>query len=256
VTRGAIWGGGERHVASLLEGFHDRSVRMSLAVFSDGGLAREARRLNVTVHYLPKRFRGDPGPLWGLVQVIRRHRVDIVHTHMTSGNFYGRVAARLARGRGLMSTLHYIDPEALPFLPKVLQRLFFDGDIWMARMCDRIVATSEHLRRTLIERGMSEAQAGDHPEWRESRVDRVDQVAASRAGRAGDRARHPVVGIVGGWSVKNQALFPAPRRECSTASPPASWSWGMGRCANRCALFRNSWRWTSTWCSPGFGTMS
>jgi len=30
VTRGAIWGGGERHVLALLEGFQGRSVRMSL----------------------------------------------------------------------------------------------------------------------------------------------------------------------------------------------------------------------------------
>jgi len=217
VTRGAIWGGGERHVASLLEGFHDRSrsVRLSLAVFSDGGLAREARRLNVTVHYLPKRFRGDPGPLWGLVQVIRRHRVDIVHTHMTSGNFYGRLAARLARGRGLMSTLHYIDPEALPFLPKALQRLFFDGDIWMARMCDRIVATSEHLRRTLIERGMSERKLVTILNGVNLDSTRVDQHAAFRLrDELGIVRGTPVVGIVGRLvPVKNQALFLRAARE-------------------------------------------
>ncbi|MGD8375387.1 MAG: glycosyltransferase family 4 protein, partial [Acidobacteriota bacterium] len=154
VTAGAIWGGGERHVASLLEGFRGREVRQSVAVFAEGRLAAEARRLGAPVHVVPKRFRGDPGPLWGLRRVIRRHRIDIVHTHMISGNVYGRLAARLAGRCRLITTLHYIDRQALPFLPPLLQRLFFDGDIRMAAMCDRIVTTSEHLRRTLIGRGM------------------------------------------------------------------------------------------------------
>jgi glycosyltransferase involved in cell wall biosynthesis len=155
VTRGAIWGGGERHVLALLEGFRERTVRMSLAVFAEGRLAEEARRLGVTVHILAKRFRGDPRPLFGLARTIRRHGVDVVHTHMPSGNVYGRLAARAVPGTGLVSTLHYIDREALPFLGPLLQRLLFDGDIRMAAMCDRIVATSEHLRRTLVQRGMS-----------------------------------------------------------------------------------------------------
>jgi len=209
VTRGAIWGGGERHVLALLEGFRGRSVRMSLAVFGEGRLADEARRLGVTVHVLSKRFRGDPRPLFGLARVVRGHGVDVVHTHMPSGNFYGRLAARLARGTGLVTTLHYIDREALPFLSPIVQRLMFDGDIRMAAMCDRIVATSEHLRQALVGRGMSggrivtilngvnlDALPGDggDPE-----VLRRELGVASGV---------PMVGIVGRLvPVKNHALF-------------------------------------------------
>ena len=209
VTRGALWGGGERHVLSLLEGFRRRSVRMSLAVFQEGRLAEEARRLDVTVHCLPKRFRGDPRPLFGLVRAIRAHRVDIVHTHMPSGNLYGRIAARLARGRGLVTTLHYVEREALPFLNPVLQRLLFDGDIRMAAMCDRIVATSEHLRRRLLEGGLSARKVV-------TILNGVNVEALPRRGRATDDVRRelgigpglPVIGIVGRLvPVKNHALF-------------------------------------------------
>ena len=215
VTSGAIWGGGERHVASLLEGFRNRAVRLSLAVFSDGRLAREARELGVSVHFLPKRFRGDPGPLWGLVRVIRQQRVDIVHTHMTSGNIYGRIAARLALGRRLISTLHYVDREALPFLPPVLQHLFFDGDIRMAGMCDRIIATSEHLRRTLVEGGMSERKVV-------TILNGVNLDSIGTDERAADGLRQglglargtPVVGIIGRLvPVKNHELFLRTARE-------------------------------------------
>ena len=215
VTRGAIWGGGERHVLALLEGFRRRSVRMSLAVFGEGRLAEEARRLGATVHCLPKRFRGDPRPLRGLVHAIRDQRIDIVHTHMPSGNFYGRIAARLARGRGLVSTLHYIDREALPFLNPLLQRLLFDGDIRMAAMCDRIVATSEHLRRALIARGLGEGKVV-------TILNGVNLATLPRDGDAPDGLRRelglasgvPLVAIVGRLvPVKNHALFLRAARE-------------------------------------------
>jgi glycosyltransferase involved in cell wall biosynthesis len=156
VTRGHIWGGGERHVLSLLEAFHDRdAVRQSLAVFDDGPLAHEARALGVSVHLVARRFRGDLNPLTGLARLVRREHIDVVHTHMLSGNIYGRLAARLGRAGALITTLHYIDPEALPFLPPLLQGLFFHGDIRMAAMCDRIVTTSEDMRRVLVARGMN-----------------------------------------------------------------------------------------------------
>jgi glycosyltransferase involved in cell wall biosynthesis len=209
VTRGAIWGGGERHVLALLEGFRGRSVRMSLAVFGEGRLAEEARRLGVTVHCLAKRFRGDPRPLFGLVRTIRRQGIDVVHTHMPSGNVYGRLAARMAGGTGLVSTLHYIDREALPFLTPILQRLLFDGDIRMAAMCDRIVATSEHLRRTLVGRGMSPGKIV-------TILNGVNLETLSANGRGAEGLREelglarglPVVGIVGRLvPVKNHALF-------------------------------------------------
>ena len=209
VTNGAIWGGGERHVASLLEGFRQGKVRQSLAVFKDGRLACEARRQEVTVHCLPKRFRGDLGPLLGLVRLIRRERVDIVHTHMTSGNVYGRVAARLARARGLVSTIHYVDREALPFLHPLLQRLLFDGDLRMAAMCDRVVATSEHLRRALLAGGMSERKVLTILNGVNLDTIAVDPVEADRLRQElGLTHGEPVVGIVGRLvPVKNQALF-------------------------------------------------
>jgi glycosyltransferase involved in cell wall biosynthesis len=209
VTRGAIWGGGERHVASLLEAFRDRPAHLSLAVFAEGRLADEARRLGTPVHLVRKRFRGDPLPLWGLVRLIRRHRFDVVHTHMISGNVYGRLAARLARAPALVTTLHYIDRRALPFLPSALQRLFFDGDIRMSAMCDRVVTTSEHMRRTLIARGMDGGKLVTILNGINLDEASPDRAAVERArGDLGLPAGLPVVGIVGRLvPVKNHELF-------------------------------------------------
>jgi hypothetical protein len=50
----------QRHVASCWRA--SATAPSPVARSSDGSLAREARRLNVTVHCLPRRFRGDLGP--------------------------------------------------------------------------------------------------------------------------------------------------------------------------------------------------
>lgn len=111
--------------------------------------------------------------------------------------------------------MHYIDREALPFLPKVLQSLFFEGDISMAGMCDRIVATSEHLRRALIGRGMSERKLVTILNGVNLDSTRVEEGAADRLrDELGIARGTPLIGIVGRLvPVKNQALFLRAARE-------------------------------------------
>lgn len=182
---------------------------MSLAVFAEGRLAQKARELGMAVHCIPKRFRGDPLPLWRLRQVIRRHRVNVVHTHMISGNVYGRIAARLVPGTVLITTLHYIDRDALPFLPPLLQRLFFDGDIRMSEMCDRIITTSKHMYRQLVDRGLTESKLVNILNGID--VDSIEVAGVWAHGlrsELGVERDVPIVGIVGRLvPVKNHALF-------------------------------------------------
>lgn len=153
VTKGALMGGGEKHVLALLEGFKDRSVDMSLAVFTEGPLSAAARNLGVDVYIVQKRYRGDIAPLLKLIRLIKTKQIDIVHTHLISGNFYGRLAGKATRVKGIVSTLHHSDRDALgQFSPAFLQDLFFRLDILMTVLSDRIVTPSDDLRRLLINR--------------------------------------------------------------------------------------------------------
>ncbi|MBE9569994.1 MAG: glycosyltransferase, partial [Proteobacteria bacterium] len=109
VTKGALMGGGEKHVLALLEGFKDRPVDMSLAVFTEGPLLAAARNLGVDVYVVQKRYRGDIAPLLKLIRLIKTKQIDIVHTHLISGNLYGRLAGKATRVKGIVSTLHHSD---------------------------------------------------------------------------------------------------------------------------------------------------
>ncbi|MEW6586676.1 MAG: glycosyltransferase, partial [Nitrospirota bacterium] len=155
ITKGALMGGGERHVLSLFKGFRGWPVNMSLAVFTDGKLAAAARELGIEVHVVPKRFRGDLSPLPALVWLIKQKRIDIVHTHLLSGNFYGRLSGKAAGVKGIVTTLHHADREALggstvPFLTNLL----FHLDISMTAFSDRVITPSADLKRHIAQKGV------------------------------------------------------------------------------------------------------
>jgi glycosyltransferase involved in cell wall biosynthesis len=157
VTKGALMGGGERHILSLLEGFKDRVVNMFLAVFAEGRLSAAARELGVEVFLIPKRYRGDISPLLDLMRLIRTKQIDIVHTHLVSGNFYGRLAGKATRVKGIVSTLHHSDKDAMgKFSLPGMQDFFFKIDIMMTALSDRIVAPSAYLKHLLIKHGVKE----------------------------------------------------------------------------------------------------
>ncbi len=148
-------GGGERHILTILEGFKGRDVNMSLAVFTEGKLAAAARTLGVEVHVVPKRFRSDVSPFLALIRLIRQKQIDIVHTHLLSGNFYGRLSGKAARVKGIVTTLHHSDKEALggssvPFLTDLL----FNLDISMAAFSDYIITPSADLKQRIAQQGV------------------------------------------------------------------------------------------------------
>jgi len=157
ITKGALMGGGEKHILTLLEGFKDRAVKMSLAVFSEGPLSVAARKMGVDVYVIPKRYRGDVFPLLGLIQLIKTKQIDIVHTHLVSGNLYGRLAGKVTKVKGVVTTLHDSDKEALgQSSQRVMKELFFKLDMMMTVFSDRIVTPSIDLKHQLIQHGVKE----------------------------------------------------------------------------------------------------
>ncbi|MBW2051421.1 MAG: glycosyltransferase [Deltaproteobacteria bacterium] len=155
VTKGALMGGGEKHVLTLLEGFKDEKINVSLAVFAEGRLSEAARELGFEVHIISKRYRGDIAPLVKLISLIKVKNIDIVHTHLISGNLYGRLAGKAARVKGVVSTLHHSHKENMGrFSMPLMQDLFFRLDIKMAALSDCIVAPSANLKSLLVKHGV------------------------------------------------------------------------------------------------------
>lgn len=145
--------GAEIHALSLAQGVRDTRIRMGLALFFDAEVAREAERLGLDARVVGKRFRGDPSLVFRLARLIRRERIQVVHTHLINGNFYGRIAARLAGGCAVVSTVHNYK-EALMTPREWVKTLFYRQDVLMGRLSDRVISVTEGLRAQLIRDGM------------------------------------------------------------------------------------------------------
>jgi glycosyltransferase involved in cell wall biosynthesis len=82
----------------------------------------------------------DLGYLRGLVRMVRRHRIDLVQTHLLGSAVYGTVAARLGGARAVCTFHGVWDLEQAGRL-LALKR-------WLVRRADRLVFVSRSVRDT------------------------------------------------------------------------------------------------------------
>jgi glycosyltransferase involved in cell wall biosynthesis len=158
ITRLSLGGSAENTVASMV-GLAAAGYGGSLAVgaaASDAASLDDAQRRGVTLIDVPTLGR-EVGPrdvvtLVKLVEVMRRERPAIVHTHTSKAGFIGRLAARLARVPAVIHQPHghifygYYGPARTAFYVS-LERL-------AARWTDRMITltergTAEHLARRI-----------------------------------------------------------------------------------------------------------
>lgn len=95
----------------------------------------------------------DVTALVALYRLIRKERPQIVHTHTAKAGFLGRVAARLA---GVPMVVHTYHGHVLhgyygPMKTRLLRRM----ERALARMTDRIIAVSEHVKADLVGYGVA-----------------------------------------------------------------------------------------------------
>ncbi|MGH7753554.1 MAG: glycosyltransferase, partial [Gemmatimonadales bacterium] len=81
----------------------------------------------------------DPTLVPRLVSRLRRAQPHVVHTHLLHADLFGIPAARLAGVPAVVSTKHNDDPFRRGFIGR--------ADAALARLADRVIVISEHLRR-------------------------------------------------------------------------------------------------------------
>jgi glycosyltransferase involved in cell wall biosynthesis len=142
-----IWaldlGGAERQVIEIVRGLDRRRFEPLVGCLvrkGRWGTALESE--GVPVFDLAKRPGIDPGLPFRLAGLMRRERVDVVHTHAFTAATWGRLAAVLARVPVVVAHEH-----SAFSLPSAVRRLV---DRALAPCTDRWVAVSESLARDLL----------------------------------------------------------------------------------------------------------
>lgn len=134
----------------------------------------------------------DPLLVVKLRQVIQEHAIELVHAHHFEGLLVA-IAARRARRMPIVFDAHTLLESELPFyrlgLPSwVLRVLGARLDRWLPHRADHVIAVSERIRRSLIERtGMSQDRISLIPSGVEA--DHFSAAAAARLARTKNSGR-------------------------------------------------------------------
>jgi len=123
----------------------ERGWRVLIAAQPDGRLLPRARELGLSV--VARRMRGawDVAALLGLIRLIRREQIDVVHTHSSVDGWLGGMAARLT-GRPVLRTRHVSIPIRRGVNPVYR---------WLA---DRVITSGDAIRQLVIAAGVPPAR--------------------------------------------------------------------------------------------------
>ena len=109
-------GGAERLTLDLIENLDKEIFSPSLLLFAGQGFFYpEALAKRIRVKSLKKRFLIDPINFYFIYKYIKKLKPDIVHTQM-GADFYGRLAAKLAGVKIIVSTEHNVLDNYTPFI--------------------------------------------------------------------------------------------------------------------------------------------
>src|SRR5262245_25263260 len=150
LIEGDQWAGAEVQVAHLLTGLAEsHELELSAVLFAEGRLAQELRSNGISVSVLTEQNLGPLGLVWELRQALRRHAVEVLHTHGYKETILGAVAGRCAGVRWYVKTEHGRMEPACGW-DRAKMSLYLWLDHWVARAAtDRVIAVSLDLYRHL-----------------------------------------------------------------------------------------------------------
>lgn len=100
-------GGAEMMVSTCIEKMHKLGHDVSVCCLRDKGeLYERLERIGVRCHFHQFRSRLSPVSLWWLARLIRRERIDVLHTHMYRANTSATVASLLTNIKANIATVH------------------------------------------------------------------------------------------------------------------------------------------------------
>nr|WP_319395763.1 glycosyltransferase [uncultured Desulfobacter sp.] len=138
------FGGAEIMISNLVKHTDRKKFEPMVATWLGGELAGDLEKEGITLFQVPAR----PKPLrwWALRRLIRQEKIDILHTHLFTAGFYGRLAA-MGNGRVRVIRTHH----GMTFKKKAIKRIAFELLLYPLSACHTAVSQSviRHLHDTL-----------------------------------------------------------------------------------------------------------
>lgn len=131
-------GGAERLVVDLATHLPTSLYTVFILILKDTAIPaweEELAQANIAVVRFHQKFKLDIFCIWRLTHWLNKNHLDILHTHLFGGDFYGRIAGHLAGVPHIVGTEHNIN-LAEGYLRRWLKRL-------TARWAEKTIAVSK-----------------------------------------------------------------------------------------------------------------
>jgi len=136
-------GGAERVAVSIAKGLNKSKFEPIFCCFKGGALEKDLRDHGISVFNLNKSRGFDLSVLTKLIKIIKEKKIDIIHTHSFSPNFWGRLAGIIARVPVIIGTEHSVASVKTIFQKK--------ADKILAKYSSKIVSVSDRVKLSLCE---------------------------------------------------------------------------------------------------------
>lgn len=103
-------GGAEEYFLRLVGDLRERGHRVLVVTKRDTPLRHELEKRDVELYAWHTRGKIDPRTVFKLCRLIKRERVDLVHTHLTTASWNGNIAGRLC-GVPVVAHVHAADSK-------------------------------------------------------------------------------------------------------------------------------------------------
>ena len=144
-------GGAEKLVVDIARRINKEEFDVSVCSFKGGLFEENLVKHNIDYLVIGKKGRLDAAFPFKLLATVKTKKPDVLHAHLFSANFWGKLIGRVAGIRVILTTEHTVANHKSP-LEKFIDRV-------TARLSDRIIAVSEEVRQSHI-------RDGRIPSWR------------------------------------------------------------------------------------------
>ena len=152
VIGGGELGGAEMHILNLLTHMDRERFEVRLCCLFPEPFVQVARANGIATDAVVMRHKLNIGIVDNLMEIIRGRQIDIVHTHGVRANLVGRLAAKLAGIKHIVTTVHSVLEQDYPsFFARQVNRLMERITI---NSVERFVTVSDLLKQDLVGHGI------------------------------------------------------------------------------------------------------
>lgn len=137
-------GGAETVVLELCKRLDKKSFYPIVGLLNDGWLNQQLIKHGIETIIIKNKYPYDPFYLWQLIKIIKKRKIDIIHSHEFMMNVYGTIVALLTN-RPNIATIHGKNY----FWEKLRRRIAYRA---MGYFATKMVAVSEDLKKFIVDK--------------------------------------------------------------------------------------------------------